>query len=122
MKATKVKDKTVWQVLEEAGCRIGDASCERAWADHPIHSAGSTVWKSVFRRRTEIFRENGVEEIAGIPGVAVYSCRLCADRSHYKPKAILQLRFVVGCALLAGDEQNFISTTQVEVRLSFVFH
>ena len=27
MKLTKVKDKTVWQVLEEAGCRIGDASC-----------------------------------------------------------------------------------------------
>lgn len=27
MKETKVRDKSVWQVLEEAGCRIGDASC-----------------------------------------------------------------------------------------------
>jgi 3-isopropylmalate/(R)-2-methylmalate dehydratase large subunit len=27
MKETKVKDKTVWQILEDAGCRIGDASC-----------------------------------------------------------------------------------------------
>jgi 3-isopropylmalate/(R)-2-methylmalate dehydratase large subunit len=27
MKEVKVKDKTVWQILEEAGCRIGDASC-----------------------------------------------------------------------------------------------
>ncbi len=27
MKETKVKDKSVWQILEEAGCRIGDASC-----------------------------------------------------------------------------------------------
>jgi 3-isopropylmalate/(R)-2-methylmalate dehydratase large subunit len=28
MKQTKVKDKSVWPILEEAGCRIGDASCE----------------------------------------------------------------------------------------------
>jgi 3-isopropylmalate/(R)-2-methylmalate dehydratase large subunit len=27
MKETKVKDKTVWQILEDAGCRMGDASC-----------------------------------------------------------------------------------------------